>query len=582
LIESKDSADKEFQEMKKAENERNKALKDSQIESAMLRERYHEVAVSHKELEKMLSNEVASKGSAETRMTSNDEVVDSLRKEKNSLHLKLDATVLRMNQCDQELSHAAQQLSALSQEVARANQIKEQMLTADAEVGVLKGDISRLLRLMDHYPASKTFLDRWYDSDGMSFMGMGEPKGMPKESAALRRNNKGIDYTVLGIEDEGEFEEFREEVTDGFGDITPGEFANLKRLYGGDPFPMTANFEDEAELWVPRKAAHAGLQFLAQKIPHAPPKLITEFLRKINKVWLRREARKTGDLKAFYDGQISDLKRQLANLKPYRGVIAETHIRRLKSQVQSEHNKQLKGRSKKTLEASDNYFDDYDDNDSINETHTVRGRLCEQTLSKKGGGSVVTVSKAKLLEASLLSLETLGRQRYTGAPDGDSGFPQGSNAHPSEAYLRGALWLGRNLAMVIEELAEGLDYFRSKHLTEVATASSDLDLKRSRHRLNLLALSSINEAFALTNKSRIRARDILQGTASLSNGDLSTFQEFLRTLPIESSLQPPIPQTGTGGNVSRGGAKSNMFNTNSSIYSSARKSNINNISKASY
>jgi hypothetical protein len=97
----------------------------------------------------------------------------------------------------------------------------------------------------------------------------------------------------------------------------------------------------------------------------------------------------------------------------------------LKSQVQSEHNKQLKGRSKKTLEASDNYFDDYDDNDSINETHTVRGRLCEQTLSKKGGGSVVTVSKAKLLEASLLSLETLGRQRYTGAPDGDSGFPQG-------------------------------------------------------------------------------------------------------------------------------------------------------------
>jgi hypothetical protein len=96
----------------------------------------------------------------------------------------------------------------------------------------------------------------------------------------------------------------------------------------------------------------------------------------------------------------------------------------LKSQVQSEHNKHLKGRPKKTLEGSENYFDDYDDDDSINEPHT-RGRLCEQTLSKKGGGSVVTVSKAKLLEASLLSLETLGRQRYTGAPDGDSRFPQG-------------------------------------------------------------------------------------------------------------------------------------------------------------
>lgn len=116
----------------------------------------------------------------------------------------------------------------------------------------------------------------------------------------------------------------------------------------------------------------------------------------------------------------------MSNSRPYRGVIAENHIRRLKSQVQSEHNKNLKGRPKKTLEASGNYFDDYDDNDSLNESHAIRSRLCEQTLSKKGGGSVVSVSKAKLLEASLLSLETLGRQRYSGAPNGDSEYPQGN------------------------------------------------------------------------------------------------------------------------------------------------------------
>jgi hypothetical protein len=44
----------------------------------------------------------------------------------------------------------------------------------------------------------------------------------------------------------------------------------------------------------------------------------------------------------------------------------------------------------------------------------------------------------------------------------------------------------------------------------VSAAGSDLDLKRSRHRLNLLASSSISEALTLTNKSRVRARDILQ------------------------------------------------------------------------
>ena len=38
------------------------------------------------------------------------------------------------------------------------------------------------------------------------------------------------------------------------------------------------------------------------------------------------------------------------------------------------------------------------------------GRLCERVAKKKGGGSVINVSKEKLLEASLLSLQTLGRQ----------------------------------------------------------------------------------------------------------------------------------------------------------------------------
>lgn len=108
----------------------------------------------------------------------------------------------------------------------------------------------------------------------------------------------------------------------------------------------------------------------------------------------------------------------------------------MKSQVQSEHNKNLKGRPKKSLEGNDYFFEDFDDTESINESH-ARGRLCEKNLSKKGGGSVVTVSKEKLLEASLLSLETLGRQRYAGAPDnGDPGYPSGDNTKKNVS-LRG-------------------------------------------------------------------------------------------------------------------------------------------------
>ena len=176
---------------------------------------------------------------------------------------------------------------------------------------------------------------------------------------------------------------------------------------------------------------------------------------------------------------------------------------------------------------------------------------------------MVNVSKEKLLEATLLSLETLGRQGkigvdgsglndYASSAVGTRGSTQGSVAssdnhhnyqqqgtaggsiasssaassfvappsgsHPTESYLRGALWLGRNLTMVIEEMAEGMDHFRVKQLAEISTATSDPDMSRALHRLSLLAASGANETLTLVNRSRVRAREMLQGTASISAG----------------------------------------------------------------
>ena len=57
------------------------------------------------------------------------------------------------------------------------------------------------------------------------------------------------------------------------------------------------------------------------------------------------------------------------------------------------------------------HFDEADDvEDADNSLPVKEGRLCERSAKKKGGGSIITVSKEKLLEASLLSLQTLGRQ----------------------------------------------------------------------------------------------------------------------------------------------------------------------------
>lgn len=81
---------------------------------------------------------------------------------------------------------------------------------------------------------------------------------------------------------------------------------------------------------------------------------------------------------------------------------------------------------------------------------------------------------------------------------------------PSETYLKGAVWLGRNMFLLFEELCESIDVMRSKLLNDISSASHDSDIHRSNQRLTLLAASSINEVLSKLQKSKARAREILQ------------------------------------------------------------------------
>ena len=90
--------------------------------------------------------------------------------------------------------------------------------------------------------------------------------------------------------------------------------------------------------------------------------------------------------------------------------------------------------------------------------------------------------------------------------------------------------------MISEELSESMEHFRSRYLREVANAAQDDDANRAAHRLQLLAGSGMTEACGLVSKARTRARDLLQGTASLKAGDKKSLQSFMAKLPIESML----------------------------------------------
>ena len=69
---------------------------------------------------------------------------------------------------------------------------------------------------------------------------------------------------------------------------------------------------------------------------------------------------------------------------------------------------------------------------------------------------------------------------------------KGAFEYPSEIYLVGALWLGKNMSLELEELVDGIESFRVKHFQDVSLAAQDNDVRRACHCLSLLAIASVN------------------------------------------------------------------------------------------
>lgn len=292
LVELNKQAENMLRDRANAETQQQKSFRDVQIEFAMLRGRYEEISISQKNLEEMAADEQVMRMTAEGRLHAAEDTINALREEIRGLRLKLDATSTRIHQSDQELAHASEQLSSLAREVSGIAKEREALATAEAENGILKGDIARLLRLLEHYPAAKGFLTRWRDADDLSFLGVPAASGSGQ-----------------GQGQEGQEAMFEENL------ITPSELAHLKRVHGTDPFPVFPSFAEELDSWVPREAAKLGMNFIASKIPHAPPGLILEFLRGMSRVWLKREQRKFERVQGAYEAKLAEMRRKLEHAK---------------------------------------------------------------------------------------------------------------------------------------------------------------------------------------------------------------------------------------------------------------------------
>lgn len=587
------------------------------MEAATLRGRYEEVCQARKEVELMLADEQIANNSLEQRLKEVVDTCETLRQENKTLRIKLDKNAARSKQYDDDLRMASDQLSLLATEVNEMHSRSTAAFLIEAENTVLKADISRLLRLMEHYPAFRGFLRRWQDNEGLHFIGdvdfshstvppqstlaqsiirqhntvtpgksfnsaagaaaaatttpsKGLSSSSPTSTSASPPAGAGAGAAVPSPNNETLSALYDGEAWKEHG-MTPAELSQLRHIHvqSGQTqaqTPLPYDMLEESEGWVGDGNLKEGFDFFVSNVPNAPVSILIDFLKRMNKIWLQRERKRIQKIKDDYDHTIKDLKRQLANNKPYQQQMAEKKIRRLSFDIKRERAKNIyfnisrqtgkkssKRSHKEGLNSSDNdpidalgslllSGDETSNTIKVNSPHNKR--LCEiikeqqdsfiQARAGITGAEQRAAAEGMIMEAMSAQklLEAIDRQGHDGVMKLTNPEP-----HPTEQYLKGALWLGRNLSILIQDSIDKMEAFRTYHLSAVAKASLDKDLQSAAHRLALLCSSGVSEALHFANQTKKKTKGIIDALSSVSPGDVGAYAKVSAQLPIDAAFE---------------------------------------------
>jgi hypothetical protein len=138
--------------------------------------------------------------------------------------------------------------------------------------------------------------------------------------------------------------------------------------------------------------------------------------------------------------------------------MTENRIRRLNNQVQDGRDK-LQGKAS-TAYTLDLYLEGAD-NRKMNQKKRLGCSVCDAASLKQKRSSIENHSISESVETSTRSQRS-AHHRSPSQSHPESFVDVEVDAEPSESYLRGALWLGRNILMVIQDLAADLDDYRSE------------------------------------------------------------------------------------------------------------------------
>ena len=271
LTASNERAQEKIQEQTQSIDVLSQKLREYQENLEAVTTDFQQLSASSKLNETTIMNEQARRTSADIRLKVAEETTEELRKENKSLKSKLEVMTAKVQQCDLELAQASNQLKNLSVDIDNFSTVKEKESLLEAQNVLLRGDISRLIRLLEYYPATKDFLRQWQDSEGMSFIGttsatekrmdFNHPvtksvtsKGISsnkedskrkkslsnRSSLSISRSSSfqhtlGLSTRVDDVDDVDEDDENRKEV-----DLSVADLLQLRSAYGDDPFPMSA------------------------------------------------------------------------------------------------------------------------------------------------------------------------------------------------------------------------------------------------------------------------------------------------------------------------------------------------------
>ena len=298
-------------------------LTETQVRLEATRNHNNEYRLYQSDMQMLAQEEQSMRVSAEDCIQKVEREVEKMKYENKMLRGSLDKLILKMSQCDEDLSHISKRFLQASQETASIPEMIKSLPVLEQENRMLKIDICRVVQMLERIPTAITFTNQWHDSAEMTFVGL----NIHTDFDVDRFNRKLRPHADNGVLIESNWLQCDPSDPHHLTDSNSRNSANLAGyqniIYSGDietkhdisnlsvlkssplgirelcsspnfqTSPITLNktspstlafLEDDSSFEMPPEDALLGLHFLSGRLQSAPQNEIRKFLRNINKI----------------------------------------------------------------------------------------------------------------------------------------------------------------------------------------------------------------------------------------------------------------------------------------------------------